>query len=879
MRIRELSLENYRCFETATLALDPGVTVIYGPNGSGKTTLFEAILFALYGSGGLAEATLEDVVTRGAEAASVTMEFDHGDERFHLEREVVVRDERAATRRCVLDRGDDEPIEGARAVSSFLVDRLRLDAQAFVNSAYVKQGEIDRFLHATPAERQSMLDDLLRLGVLETYHDRADEARLAVRSLAREREERLDELAAQLEPLRERDLHDRLNELETEREQVRAELEELTDRRHERRSERDAIEDELETLEERRAERAELEERRAEIAEAIEEAEAERQSLRERREALRESRADLEATIDEQIDDLGIDGIDSLGSARSALESDRDDLEAELEELRDTIESATASQAEAGERIDSLEAQLAERRDELAEVRTAIEEDEDALADHHDRREAVQTEIDELGEAIDDWPLDEEALDSARASVTEDRDELEATLQETRERIAALEDLVERAEELAAADRCPTCGQPVAEAPHVERLEEDREELDELREEVDELTDELEAREDRLERLEAIASRRERLESLEALIDQREATLEERRERETALEAAIEELQSTLQEATAARESATETVESARARVGEINDRLADLREREEDLDALEDLLDRRDDIDDERERLADRRDHLAELIDARHDRLGDVDERLAELTEAVDADRIATLEERREELADDLTDLDERIADLEERRDELNERIGSVRTDLDQLETLEERRETIEQRHDALDALRREASELGELYESVRAELRERNVTALERSLNDTFGRLYRNEAYDRIDLAPDYTVDIVQHDGTALRPDDLSGGERALFNLSLRWAIYRLLATGVDGGASMPPLMLDEPTVFLDDGHVRRLLRLFEAVREAGVAQTLVVSHHETLLDAADQRVAVEKHPTTNRSSVHPEVAPEPP
>jgi exonuclease SbcC len=66
------------------------------------------------------------------------------------------------------------------------------------------------------------------------------------------------------------------------------------------------------------------------------------------------------------------------------------------------------------------------------------------------------------------------------------------------------------------------------------------------------------------------------------------------------------------------------------------------------------------------------------------------------------------------------------------------------------------------------------------------------------------------------------------------------------------------------------MPPLILDEPTVFLDSGHVTRLADLVESMRDLGVEQIVVVTHDEELRGAADDLVRVEKNPTTNRSHV---------
>jgi exonuclease SbcC len=129
----------------------------------------------------------------------------------------------------------------------------------------------------------------------------------------------------------------------------------------------------------------------------------------------------------------------------------------------------------------------------------------------------------------------------------------------------------------------------------------------------------------------------------------------------------------------------------------------------------------------------------------------------------------------------------------------------------------------------------------------------------------------LYQNDAYSHVELDGEYRLTVSQKDGETLDPEHLSGGERALFNLSLRCAIYRLLAEGIEGAAPMPPLILDEPTVFLDAGHVTQLLDLIEHMREeVGVEQILVVSHDDELVDAADDLVRVEKDATTNRSSV---------
>jgi ATPase involved in DNA repair len=197
------------------------------------------------------------------------------------------------------------------------------------------------------------------------------------------------------------------------------------------------------------------------------------------------------------------------------------------------------------------------------------------------------------------------------------------------------------------------------------------------------------------------------------------------------------------------------------------------------------------------------------------------------------------------------------------------------VNSEIQELENLREERESLAERVDALEDLHEETSELEAMYGDLRAELRQRNVAELERTLNETFELVYGNDAYSHIELDGEYVLTVYQKDGEPLDPEQLSGGERALFNLSLRCAIYRLLSEGIEGAAPTPPLILDEPTVFLDSGHVSRLVRLVEEMRGFGVRQILIVSHDDELVGAADELVTVEKDPRTNRSTVRREDA----
>jgi ATPase involved in DNA repair len=298
VRFTRLRLSNFKPYGDADVSLTDGVTVIHGLNGSGKSSLLEACFFALYGSKAL-PGTLGDVISNSEDAAAVELWFTHDGVDYHIERELARSGDRVSTRTCVLegDDGSGEPIsrDGARAVRNFVTDLLRMDAEAFVNCAYVRQGEVNKLINATPSQRQDMIDDLLQLGVLETYRDRAGEARLAVSDLLQGARGSLETVDDQIKAKEAQNLHAKLNELETNREEVEAEIDHYEEQRQQAEETLAEAETVLADYEEHQAEIEELAAEIEELETKISETAAERDDLGdERREAI-EARDELEA--------------------------------------------------------------------------------------------------------------------------------------------------------------------------------------------------------------------------------------------------------------------------------------------------------------------------------------------------------------------------------------------------------------------------------------------------------------------------------------------------------------------------------------------------------------------------------------------------------
>ena len=888
MRFEYVRLSNFKCYEEAGLRLDEGVTVIHGPNGSGKSSLLGACFFALYGAKAL-DTTLDEVVTIGADDAEVELEFTHGGSSYHVERRVRATSERATTARCVLETPDG-PVEGARDVRAYVENLLRMDAEAFVNCAYVRQGEVNKLINASPAQRQDMLDSLLQLGKLEEYRERASDARVGVGRVRDDRQGRLGQLDDQVAEKEDKDLHDRLSGLRSDLAEVEGEIDDLETQRETAVETRDRAIEVIEEYEQRREELADLESDIDELREAISETERERDGLAEEIDDRREAREAAVETLADLLPETALDTEDPDAVESEDVEGLIDDLEAEDEDHRDAVEEARLEATECGneaeslrKRGDELDAEAAEKRERAEKLGSEIEETRETLTERRENLADLDERIEELREEFAEGAADLDAdvafgeAESVRESLAADHDEAVESVAGLKADVENQRETIEEAEELLEAGKCPECGQDVEGAPHVDSIEDDRERLAELESDLDdarERRDDLAARVERAERLveteDSVAEAESNRENVAQLVEERESVLDEKADQIEELREAADELEA---EAAEKRETAAEReseAEASRERVDEHNEARSDLSDRIDGLERVADLLETVADADDAVDRLRERREQLDERNDERRERLVDLRERRDSLQEEFDESAVESAREERERAEEYIEQVDPRLAELRENRDELRAAIGGVETEIEELESLREQREELAERVAWLDSLYEEAEQLQRTYGDLRTELRRRNVESLEAMLNEVFDLVYRNDSYARIELSDEYELTVYQKDGEALEPEQLSGGERALFNLSLRCAIYRLLAEGIEGAAPMPPLILDEPTVFLDSGHVSQLVELVRAMRDYGVEQILVVSHDDELVGAAEDLVRVSKDPRTNRSTV---------
>ncbi|MFC6752553.1 AAA family ATPase, partial [Halorubrum tibetense] len=564
-----------------------------------------------------------------------------------------------------------------------------------------------------------------------------------------------------------------------------------------------------------------------------------------------------------------------------AIDPDETDASVEADEADEADASVEADEAdEAESEADEREASIEELREEAETLRARFEADaadDPEGSPSSDRDDGDRGNSNGDADAFSPVSVTPETVAERRETLRERRGELRERIAELSAELKNARERVAEAEELLAAGKCPECGQPVEESPHATGIDEDRERVAELASSLSGAREREETLDDRIATLDELVEAAERLDEIDGTAEMlRERVEEKRAEAAEKREAAAEErdraagLKERADETREVAEGKREEAEAAAAAVTELESELDEIDTAREAVDAVEERLESIAELEDRIERHREQRENLEAVNDERRDRLADKRERRDTLREAVDEEAIETAKERKREAEAYLERVDEELEELAEKRTELQNAIGGVRGEIEGLEALREERSSLAATVDSLESLHEETAELEATYGELRAELRQRNVRELERTLNETFELVYGNDAYSHIELDGQYALTVYQKDGEALEPEQLSGGERALFNLSLRCAIYRLLAEGIEGAAPTPPLILDEPTVFLDSGHVSRLVDLVEEMRGFGVRQILIVSHDDELVGAADQLVTVEKDPRTNRSTV---------
>lgn len=882
MQFTRIQLDSFKCFVDESIDLQVGVTAMYGANGAGKTSLLEGCFFALYGADALPSGkNLADVIEKGEDEAVVELWFEHGGDQYHIRRRV--REYETQTDHDVTLTTPDGSIEDPGPVDDALEDLFRLDADAFLNCAYVRQGDINKLITASPSDRQDMIDQLLQLGKLDRYEDRMGTTRNGIESVKDAKEGTLEGVEGNIDALEDRKLKQQLERVESELDEIADEISTLDDRIEPLEDEWREVDEELGSLQELESQINDLETELRQARSNLGEERKKRVDLENDRDQYVTQIASCESTAENHLEETSVESLD-LDAVKSRIEEIDEHLD-RIETVRDVADERANEFRDAAEEAETTAGELESNADDhegtAQERRREADEKERDLSDPKGKLEDVESEMGDIEKRFTQSSTSRDAVESYKEEKIVELEDIRGELEDIRGKLRTTRDSVGHARLLLIRGRCPECGQEVEDAPNVSSYEEDRAKARHLKREIQDKESEVAAKERTVEEARSLTDAAGRYESLESRkenlrreIRGKSETIESLRDEANELE----EESATKRVRTAHNRTAIPHLEALADRAarahGHLTDGIESLEAEQRALSEAQEALSEADQKRQERDRIDER---LEEDVDPQIDHWRNERERVeSELEGArreLDPERIQRLERRRDGAARCQSVLEQRCANLESRQGELRSDKGGINEALNELSRKRNQQDILSDQIDRLKTAIQQCEAAEQMYRDLREDLRTRNVDELERLLNKLFDLLYQTDSYAHFELSDSYELTVYEKSGEALDPTDLSGGERALFNLALRCAIYQLLTEGMSGRAPLPPLILDEPTVYLDEQHVNELSGLIIRMRELGVDQIIVVSHQEELVDAAGERIEIRQDSTTNRSHVRVE------
>ena len=207
MYLKKLELQGFKSFaDKTTLEFKPGITAVIGPNGSGKSNVSDAIRWVLGEQSikTLRGSKLEDVIFAGTQArksvsfAEVSITMDNSDGKLPVDYSEVT-----VTRRVYRSGESEFYINKNQCRLKDIVELFMDTGIGRDGYSIIGQGRIDEILSAKSEERRRIFEDAAGIVKYRTRKEEAEKKLENTRQNLVRINDIVNELEAQLEPLRE----------------------------------------------------------------------------------------------------------------------------------------------------------------------------------------------------------------------------------------------------------------------------------------------------------------------------------------------------------------------------------------------------------------------------------------------------------------------------------------------------------------------------------------------------------------------------------------------------------------------------------------------------------------------------------------------------
>ena len=199
MQITEIELKDFGQHKHLKFACDTPVVGLLGKNGCGKSTVLSAIQMAFTGTAGSSgeKTKLETYVRNGgqegaANNGSVRLKFRKNGMEGELFRQIGKTDKRTLS-------WDGKEYTKAKDIEPILAEILGADKQAISAAIFIQQGELDKLLFGSQAEREQLFVKLMLLGYMEKTAAHIDGRMIALASTVVDLAPQHDLIGQQLE--------------------------------------------------------------------------------------------------------------------------------------------------------------------------------------------------------------------------------------------------------------------------------------------------------------------------------------------------------------------------------------------------------------------------------------------------------------------------------------------------------------------------------------------------------------------------------------------------------------------------------------------------------------------------------------------------------
>jgi len=734
-----------------------------------------------------------------------------------------------------------------------------------------------------------MIDRLLRLERLDNYVTRAKEgARRAVNRKSDILLSKLTDLQREIEFFEKENPHQKKLELSKQIELKQEELKKVEAKISELEAVRRSWQEQLSRFDETVKEIAQLSEETAKKKEKLKSLELEEKERVQEIKTLQQESKKLTAKLSEHLKRHQIEAEPVLESLKEAsafedvalLPPALEQAKIEAQKIQDKLQKAKDELAQLNAEITRLERSfedldLADLKNDLESKHIMIKADEKETALLTSKldtlREAAHKEMNKLKrlglsislkalEGLDLPTLKEEMalrlreLESEHKSLSKGVIEKQTQKREAEQQLKSVNDLVKLG-------KCPTCKQPVTKKTVADTAEHLKAHLKELEQSLMEEEAQLAGLESEMTKLKTTKEILDSLVPLSTELRSREEQLEFKRASLKRAEQEIKKIESKIEELLKKKQESEQRLSEQRERAVKLKQELDKLSESLESSQAKLTALEECKELVNKLLRANAQLTHSQESRKTLLNTMSDLRTDLANLEERISVlklklgDRQAIERQEKEALA--------RLQQLQAERDALQreyemlvDQRGTINSRIQHFEKLEAERQSVSQQLQESEKLKAELEEITQVYSAVKKELRKRNIEALNFYFNDFFRIMDAGDSYSRVIMSEDCEIEVELKSGRRIAPALMSGGERALINIALRCAIHQVLARAI----RRMPLILDEPTVYLDRDRVNRLQLLLEELGKR-IGQVIVVSHEVGLVEGADHEYRTEK------------------